>query len=81
MLATQLGSRRPFVETQVFANTLRWLCHAGLGTETETAFSNGFEASARPVRNQIFRELEQFRLRINALRKRAELPERKNASG
>src|SRR3984893_2283658 len=31
-----------------FANTLRWLCHAGLGTETETAFSNGFEASARP---------------------------------
>jgi hypothetical protein len=48
MLATQPGSRRPFVETQVFANALRWLCHAGLGTETETAFSNGFEASARP---------------------------------
>jgi hypothetical protein len=48
MLATQLGSRRPFVETQVFANALRWLCHAGLGTETETAFSNGLDASARP---------------------------------
>ena len=30
-------------------------------------------------RNQIFRELEQFRLRINALQQRAELPERKNA--
>jgi hypothetical protein len=32
-----------------------------------------------PDRNQIFRELGQFRLRINALQERAELPERKNA--
>jgi hypothetical protein len=32
-----------------------------------------------PVRNQIFSELEQFRLRISALQKRAELPERKIA--
>jgi hypothetical protein len=30
-------------------------------------------------RNQIFRELGQFRLRINALQERAELPERMNA--
>jgi hypothetical protein len=42
-----------------------------------------FEAARKlqpgPVRNEIFGELEQFKLRINALQKRAELPERKNA--
>jgi hypothetical protein len=38
-----------------------------------------WDAGIGTVRNQIFRELEQFRLRINALQKRAELPERKNA--
>ena len=44
-------------------------------------FQTALKLQPGPARNQIFRELEQFRLRINALRKRAELPERKNASG
>ena len=44
-------------------------------------FQTALKLRPGPVRNQIIRELEQFRLRINALRKRAELPERKNASG
>jgi hypothetical protein len=45
-------------------------------------FQTAWKLQPGPVRNQIFRELEQFRLRINALRKGAELPaERKDASG
>jgi hypothetical protein len=44
-------------------------------------FQTAWKLQPGPVRNQIFRELEQFRLRINALRKGAELAERKDASG
>jgi hypothetical protein len=44
-------------------------------------FQTALKLQRGPVRNQIFRELEQFRLRINAFQERAKLPERKNAPG
>jgi hypothetical protein len=47
--------------------------------ELKRLFETAWKLQSGPVRNQIFRELEQFRLRINALQKRAELPEGKNA--
>jgi hypothetical protein len=51
-----------------------------LEQELKRLFETAWKVQRGPVRNQIFRELEQFRLRINALQERAELPERKNAS-
>jgi hypothetical protein len=50
-----------------------------LEQELKRLFETAWKLQPGPVRKQIFRELEQFRLRINALQKRAELPERKNA--
>jgi hypothetical protein len=50
-----------------------------LEQELKRLLETAWKLQPGPVRNQIFRELEQFRLRINALQKRAELPERKNA--
>jgi hypothetical protein len=51
----------------------------GLEQELNRLFETARKLQPGPVRNQIFRELEQFRLRISALQERAELPERKNA--
>jgi hypothetical protein len=52
--------------------------------ELEQELKGLFEAARKlrpgPVQNEIFGELEQFKLRINALQKRADLPERKNAT-
>jgi hypothetical protein len=50
-----------------------------LEQELKRLFEVAWKLQPGPVRNQIFRELEQFRLRINALQARAELAERKNA--
>jgi hypothetical protein len=50
-----------------------------LEQELKRLFETAWKVQRGPVRNQIFRELEQFRLRINALQDRAELPERKKA--
>jgi hypothetical protein len=50
-----------------------------LEQELKRLLETAWKLQPGSVRNQIFRELEQFRLRINALQKRAELPERKNA--
>jgi len=50
-----------------------------LEQELKQLLETAWKVQPGPVRNQIFRELEQFRLRINALQERAELPERKNA--
>jgi hypothetical protein len=47
----------------------------------ERLFQTAWSLRPSPARNQVFRELEQFRLQIDALRKRTELPERKDASG
>jgi len=50
--------------------------------ELEQQLKRLFETAGKlqpgPVRNQIFRELEQFRLRIVALQKRIDFPERKD---
>ena len=50
-----------------------------LELELKRLLETAWKLQLGPDRNQIFRELEQFRLRINALQERAELPERKNA--
>ena len=47
--------------------------------ELKRLFEVAWKLQPGPVRNQIFRELEQFRLRISAFQERAKLPERKNA--
>jgi hypothetical protein len=52
-----------------------------LEEKLERLFQTAWSLQPGPVRIQIFSELDQFRIRIDALRKRAELPERKNASG
>ena len=51
-----------------------------LEQELKRLFEAAWKLQPGPVRNEIFRELEQFKFRINALQKRAELPERKNAA-
>jgi hypothetical protein len=50
-----------------------------LEQELKRLFETAWKLQPGSVRNQIFRELEQFRLRINALQKRPVLPERENA--
>jgi predicted DCC family thiol-disulfide oxidoreductase YuxK len=50
-----------------------------LEQELKRLFEVAWKLQPGPVRNQIFRELEQFRLRISAFQERAKLPERKNA--
>jgi hypothetical protein len=50
-----------------------------LEEELKRLFETAWKLQPGPARNQIFRELEQFRLRIAALRERIEFPERKNA--
>jgi hypothetical protein len=50
-----------------------------LEQELKRLLETAWKLQPGPVRNQIFRELERFRLQINALQERAALPERKNA--
>jgi hypothetical protein len=50
-----------------------------LEQELKRLFETAWKLQPGPVRDQIFRELYQFRLRVNALQKRTELLERKNA--